>query len=102
MCDLRAHLARKRSRVKTSAYHRALGGDVCNPPATAAPQNRAGVVVTPSASRSQPRPVTGRKHAVKRLDIELKNLKRVFALLDVGKDGVVTSEDIFVITGWVT
>ena len=33
MCDLRAHLARKRSRVKTSAYHRALGGDVCNPPA---------------------------------------------------------------------
>ena len=29
-CDLRAHLARKRSRVKTSAYHRALGGDVCN------------------------------------------------------------------------
>ena len=65
--------------------------------ATAAPP-----VVTPSASRSQPRPVTGRKHAVKRLDTELKNLKRVFALLDVGKDGVVTSEDIFVITGWVT
>ena len=43
--------------------------------------------------------MTGRKHAVKRLDTELKNLKRVFALLDVGKDGVVTSEDIFVITG---
>ena len=97
MCDLRAHLARKRSRVKTSAYHRALGGDVCNPPACG--NSSPPPVVTPSASRSQPRPVTGRKHAVKRLDTELKNLKRVFALLDVGKDGVVTSEDIFVITG---
>jgi hypothetical protein len=43
--------------------------------------------------------VAGRKHAVKHLEIELKNLKRVFALLDVGKDGVVASEDIFVITG---
>ena len=36
---------------------------------------------------------------MKHLEIELKNLKRVFALLDVGKDGVVASEDIFVITG---
>ena len=36
---------------------------------------------------------------MKHLDIELKNLKRVFSLLDVGRDGVVTSEDIFVITG---
>jgi hypothetical protein len=67
----------------------ARGNAACYPPG----------IVTPSASRSQPRPVAGRKHAVKHLEIELKNLKRVFALLDVGKDGVVTSEDIFVITG---
>ena len=56
-------------------------------------------MVTPSASRFQPRSLAGRKHAAKRLDAELKNLKRVFTLFDVGRDGVVTSEDIFVITG---
>ena len=35
---------------------------------------------------------------MKHLDMELENLKRVFTALDVRKDGVVTSEEIFMIT----
>jgi len=46
----------------------------------------------------RPQSAPGTKHAVKHLDMELENLKRVFTALDVRKDGVVTSEEIFMIT----
>ena len=92
MCDLRA--PRKRSRVQSSAYL-CSGRPACTAMQPAGPGRYSHALCL----EVQPRPLAGRKHAAKRLDAELKNLKRVFTLLDVGRDGVVTSEDIFAITG---